>query len=278
MGSDTSTGYRVGASLGDCSSQAGKRTCGRSFPICRALKSLHSPSCWRSSHPDDRRKAVHKRLPIIAGLISLLGSPATLWTQEGPATQYRQGLWIGAGIGPSHAQMDCSLCGSLSANDAWKGGTGYGGFFAIGGTPRSNLLLGGELNVYFRSSSTQEWDELFGREYTLERETLLGTAAFVVQFYPLSAAPAFLKGGVGLGHYALLTRSQVMGGMLEFSHDSNGWALQAGAGYDLLLNRRLALVPFASVVQLFTESAQWEGGSGPSNPRYVQFGVGLHRY
>jgi hypothetical protein len=217
---------------------------------------------------------VNKLLLIGAAVVSLVGSPATLWTQEG----YREGLWMAAGGGPGYAQIDCSRCGFLSTDDAWHGGTGWGGYLAVGSTYGSHLLYGGELNAYLRSSSTRVWDSLYGRERTLERETLLGTAALLVQFYPHSATPAFLKAGLGYGHYALGTRSHLPGGVVDWSHDSSGGALQAGAGYDLLLNRRIALVPFASIVQLLTRSAEWVEGAGPSNPRYVQIGVGVHRY
>jgi hypothetical protein len=216
---------------------------------------------------------VHRRLLISGGCLILLGTPATLWAQE-----HRQGLWVGAGVGPAFSQIDCSRCGPLFEGDAWAGGTGYGGFLALGGTVGPNLLIGGELNTYLRSSTSRAWDSLFVRESSLEREAILGTVALVAQFYPVSGGPAFLKGGVGFGHYGLGTRSQLPLGEVQWSHDSSGWALQAGLGYDLLLSARVAMVPFANVVQLSTKGVEWVGGSGPTSPRYVQLGVGIYRY
>jgi hypothetical protein len=58
--------------------------------------------------------------------------------------------------------------------------------------------------------------------------------------------------------------------------------VQAGVGYDLLLTRRFALVPFANVAQMFAESVEGLGFDevvvGPSNPRYLQLGLGFQWY
>jgi hypothetical protein len=217
---------------------------------------------------------VSRRLLINGGCLLLLCIPATLWAQEGR----RQGFWIGAGAGPAFAQIDCNRCGPLFEGDAWAGGTGYGGFLAMGGTAGPNLLIGGEVNAYLRSSTSRVWDSFYARDSSLEREAILGTVALVAQFYPISGAPAFLKGGFGFGHYELGTRSQLPLGEVQWSHDSSGWALQAGLGYDLLLSAQTAVVPFANVVQLSTKGVEWVGGSGPTSPRYVQLGIGLYRY
>jgi hypothetical protein len=222
---------------------------------------------------------VHARILATLGFVCLLAAPQGLSAQDdAPAAPYRQGFWIGFGLGPGHTQSACSRCGPLAAGDAWEGGTGLGMYIAAGGTPRPNLLVGGEINGYYRESSSGA--------ILQEREMVFATASVVSQWYPWRDAPIFLKGGAGFASYQLIDRSHssVWGDRLvyETTIESPGWALQAGVGYDLLLTRRFALVPFANVVQVFAEGVEGsvfdEVVVGPSNPRYLQFGLGFQWY
>jgi hypothetical protein len=226
---------------------------------------------------------VHARILATLGFVCLLAAPQGLSAQDdAPAAPYRQGFWIGFGLGPGHTQSACSRCGPLAAGDAWEGGTGLGMYIAAGGTPRPNLLVGGEINGYYRESSST-----LGAE-TREREMVFATLSVVAQYYPVRDSRLFLKGAAGFGTYALLDRHRQPGWsqsrelVLENTIESPGWALQAGVGYDLLLTRRFALVPFANVVQVFAEGVEGsvfdEVVVGPSNPRYLQFGLGFQWY
>jgi hypothetical protein len=62
-----------------------------------------------------------------------------------------------------------------------------------------------------------------------------------------------VKVGAGAGAYnlgrLLLPRLSFFG-LTSAGYDAIGYALHAGAGYDLMLTTRLALVPFANVVQI----------------------------
>jgi hypothetical protein len=174
----------------------------------------------------------------------------------------REGFWIGFGIGATHARIDCSSCGPLLPDDPWEGGSGVGWYFALGGTLRPNVLLGGELNLYGKRNDAQQ------------RDATLGALSAVLQYYPLGASGFYLKGGAGLGA-SLMAGG---GGLIE----SGGWAAQGGVGYDVRIGRRFALTPFANIVQVFSEGDagrnQGVPARGPPKPRYGQFGLGFHWY
>jgi hypothetical protein len=178
------------------------------------------------------------------------------------AQEYREGFWIGVGMGAAHGQIDCSRCGPLLPDDPWEGGGGFGLYVAMGGTAGANLLVGGELNLYGKRNSAQQRDA-----------TLAGLLA-VVQFYPVAAPGLYLKGGAGFGSSMMAGG----GGLIE----SGGWAMQGGAGYDVHLRGRFALAPFANVVQIFSQGAmgrdQGAPAQGPRNPRYLQLGIGAGWY
>jgi hypothetical protein len=212
------------------------------------------------------------RTPVIA-VAALLGFVAVtppLAAQDAPAGEYRQGFWIGFGLGPGHGQMNCRACEPLPAHDPWSGGSGYTGYFALGGTPRPNLLLGAELNGYSRMSSSSD------------NEANLISLSLVAQYYP-SPSRAFVKVGAGAGAYNLVDYYYLDSffGLTSAGYDAIGYALHAGAGYDIMLTSRLALVPFANVVQILARDDPDPATGvrrGPSNPRFAQLGIGLHWY
>jgi hypothetical protein len=81
--------------------------------------------------------------PVLLGLLA--AQPA--WGQNDLA---RRGFWIGFGVGPGFAWLDCEECGPVGASGPWEGGAGAYLSFALGGTVRSNLLLGGEVSGWAR--------------------------------------------------------------------------------------------------------------------------------
>jgi hypothetical protein len=216
------------------------------------------------------------RMLFAAALFSLVLAPLSLTAQEAPDQRYREGFWIGFGLGPAHAQLNCSGCGALPPSDPLNGGAGFSGYLALGGTLRPDLLIGGEISVYSKEGGQQTWSE---------REVVVASTTVVLQYYPAGDSRFFVKGGAGLGHYYVqeyyLNSFWGRTASSDREYETSGFAVKGGAGYDLLLTRRIALVPSANAVQILAsgEKNRAAGASrGPSNPRYVEFGVGLHWY
>jgi hypothetical protein len=208
---------------------------------------------------------------LTAALLCLLGSPTLLLTQGPPDEAYRQGFWVGFGLGPGYAQIDCSMCGQRPANDPWDGGVGLTGYLAMGGTPRSNLLLGGEVSTWSQA--------LAGTDRSADVFSLTMTT----QYYPRTASRLFVKAGAGFGYYSLVSHYSPHSffGRTSSGLESGGWAVHGGTGYDFLVGRRLALVPSATLVQTLTSGLRdmtTGAALSPSNPRYMQFSMGLHWY
>jgi hypothetical protein len=184
---------------------------------------------------------------------------------------YRDGFWVAIGTGPAYAQIDCSACGSRPAGDPWDGGSGWTGYAALGGTLRQNLLVGAELNSYYKGSSSSE------------RDATLGTLTLAVQYYPDAASRVFVKAGAGLGFYSLVSHYYLDSfmGRTASGLDSFGFAAQAGVGYDVMLTKNLALVPSANIVQVLARGERDDvtgAALAPSHPRFLQVGIGFHWY
>jgi hypothetical protein len=215
------------------------------------------------------------RMLLAAALFSLVLLPPSLVAQEAPSEGYREGFWIGFGLGPGHAQLNCSRCGTLSPDDPLNGGTGFSGHLALGAALRPNLLIGGEISVYSKEGGQQTWSE---------REVVVASNTVVLQYYPAGDSKLFVKGGVGFGYYYVQKYhlDSFMGRTASGrEYETDGVAVQGGVGYDLLLTRRFALVPFVSAVQVLAvaEKDRTAGVSrGPSNPRYLHFGLGVQWY
>jgi hypothetical protein len=207
--------------------------------------------------------SINPCLLIFFSVLLLSGAGMPLLAQSGVANQpLRSRFWIGFGAGAAWSSIDCGSCGPLLPNDPWEGGSGFGWYLAMGGTLQPNILVGGELNMYGNRNSEQQ------------RDATLGGLSAVLQYYPLPASELYLKGGAGL------VASILAGGpgLIE----SGGWMAQVGAGYDVRSGRRFAISPFATFVQVLSEGAEGRNqgvpAQGPRNPRYLQFGVGLHWY
>ncbi|HEV2131051.1 MAG TPA: hypothetical protein VGR27_08110 [Longimicrobiaceae bacterium] len=200
-------------------------------------------------------------LLVVAGTLAL----TPLSAQEAPTdSPRREGFWASFGLGAGNGRINCRPCDPepLDRNDPWTGGNGVSGYVAAGAALRPNLLIGGEANLWARWSGSQE------------RDATLALLSFITQYYPLqrSGLPdLYLKGGLGAG-------LSVLGGgdaMIE----GGGWGVQLGTGYDVRLRNRVALSPFANVVQIFAPGAAGDNQNqfvtGPRNPRYAQIGVGV---
>ncbi len=185
--------------------------------------------------------------------------------QESPRPA-RAGVWAGAGFGVARNNLKCTGCTSTGSDDAWKGGSGGGAYFAAGRAFSQQVLAGIELGVSGTSGG--------GRSATLFNLLLVG------HYYPRAEGNFYIKGGIGPATYSLSGPYQGLGGGVEAS----GWAAQVGVGYDIRVRQRFALAPYASIAGTTVRqgSINVSGSAGPvtrlNNSVVAQLGLGLRRY
>lgn len=156
----------------------------------------------------------------------------------------RRGFWFGLGAGAGGESNDVA-------------GPGYSNAFY---QPTISLRAGGTVNPHFRlGGEVLSWFDEQG-DATASLTSLL----FVAQYYPLSAAGLYLKGGVGLGRNAV----DFDGG---FDVGDTGFAGLIGAGLELRLGGRFYLNP---AVDLVGHSYNSRVG-GDYTERLVNFGLGV---
>src|SRR5262245_57417900 len=121
------------------------------------------------SHPAHIRRVCMRAAWSGLALVGL--TAGSLAAQDAPR---RKGFWIGFGLGPG-----VNLAQNLDDKSVW-GGSGY---LRLGGTPKANLLLGGEAIGW-----TVDY-----KDVNLSR----GNVQFVMQWYPNVRSGFYLKGGIG---------------------------------------------------------------------------------
>ncbi len=154
------------------------------------------------------------RVPLLAVLICLIAGPAAA-----QSPQIREGFWISGGLGYGSLDIGCDGCES----DRQSGLTAR---LALGGTARSDLLLGAELEGWHK--------EVDGVDISF------GHLSGVAYWYPMPAAGFFVKGGAGVAR--LGTDAGPLG-----DESDTGIALHAAAGYDVRVGRKLSVTPVAGV-------------------------------
>jgi hypothetical protein len=182
--------------------------------------------------------------------VGVTALPLTAFSQQAPPGLVelkegtRRGFWFGLGVGAGGESNDVA-------------GPGYSDLFyqptislRAGGTVGSHLRLGGEVLSWF----DEEHDAVAS----------LSSVLFVAQFYPLSSAGLYLKGGLGIGRNAIDFND-------GFNVGDTGFAGLVGAGYELRLGRRLYLNP---TVDLVGHSYSGRLGGGYTE-RLVNFGLGV---
>lgn len=183
-------------------------------------------------------------------LLILVGAPPVA-AQEAPrglavvSEGARRGFWVGLGLGAGGESFDL------------RDGLGYSEelyrptvSLRLGGTVSQHLRLGGEALVWV--------NEEHGSEESLSSLLVIG------QFYPVSTAGLYLKGGVGLG------RNEV-----DFldgrGFGDTGFAGLLGAGWEVRVGRRWFINPAVDLV----EHRYTGRGDERYRERLVNFGLGV---
>lgn len=187
---------------------------------------------------------MHRSIVVGVVMLALVGS--TAHAQE---KHRRQGFWLGFGLGPG-----VNLSEGLDGEKLW-GGNGY---LRLGGTPKRNLLLGGEAIGW----------AVDHRNVTLSR----GNVHFVALLYPNVRSGFYLKGGVG---GAQIARSRVQGNT-RTSTTKGGFGAGFGLGYELQIGRNLYLVPATDfLLQVFEKDTDPVLGEIPGSNTLLLFTLGL---
>ena len=185
----------------------------------------------------------------LAAVGTLTLSAVQLASAQDPRT--RHGFWGAFGLGYGANSLSCGS--GCSFNSDTKGG-GVTASIKMGGTPKSSVRLGGEVNV---------WVKDVGSGVT---ETV-GNVSAAVYLYPSPRNGFFVKGGVGLASFQLSQGNS--------SVSADGLGLLAGLGYDIRLGNKVSLSPIANVY--FGRDGDLKDGSTVVIPaiKHAIFDLGL---
>jgi hypothetical protein len=191
---------------------------------------------------------------------------APLEAQENSVHE-RRGVWGVIGFGSARNDLACEGCVFKSADDGWRGGSGSGAVYGVGGTFTPRWLAGVEFNATGRGAGT--WTE---------RGSTLFMLLAVAQFYPRAHGGAHLTLAIGPVSAGL---SGEGGGAENY-----GRAARAGAGYDIRFRwmRSIAVTPYLSytVTRLREGVARTSGNgtgiTGLDNRQITQTGIALRWY
>ncbi len=168
------------------------------------------------------------RSAILAVALPMLVAPALHAQQPRPGIvdvsgRSRHGFWGSLGFGAGSEAVDLKNDG-LGYSDQLTEPTMQ---LRLGGTLNQSLRLGAELSSWFHTIHDQNGASAV--------ESVGGLFA-IAQFYPLSRAGLYLKGGLGFGRSAVAYQ----GGP---TISDVGFAAVLGLGYDIRLGRHFALTP-----------------------------------
>lgn len=158
----------------------------------------------------------------------------------------RGGFWLGLGVGAGGETFNVAGDGFGYAEYLYRPTVSV----KLGGTPGAHWRLGGELMAWINDEGHQT-------------ETLT-SVLFIGQFYPISAAGLYLKGGLGVGRAEVRFDDGVGIG-------DTGFAGLLGAGYEVRLSRKVYLVPAVDLVQHNYESRRFDD----YRERLVNFSLGV---
>ncbi|MGZ8376749.1 MAG: hypothetical protein ACXW0Z_05845 [Gemmatirosa sp.] len=213
-----------------------------------------------------------RTLRVVAFAASLVSAPAAGLAQSAPPvappgpTRDHEGFWIGVGAGTGYQSIDCGACGPAPLPAKWNSGRSGGAYLAMGGTLRSNVLLGGEFAFNINSGE--------------DVSAAVSHLGVVAQLYPTRERRLFVRVGLGVG--GALLEDPTIGFPEGEELESTGITVKAGLGYDVRFGGRFALTPYVDVVQTLSEGsiATVDGRRyrGPDNPAVLQAGLSFHWY
>jgi Outer membrane protein beta-barrel domain len=175
---------------------------------------------------------------IITGALTVVALGLTASPVAAQHAQTREGFWAGVGMGWGSFGLSCDACDGLERTGS------YSGYVKLGGTLRSNLLLGAEVNGWTKSEEGA----------TIE----FGNASAAAYWYPTLESGMFVKGGLG---YSRMAADNGGDGASD-----GGFGLLAGVGFDMRVGGNTSLTP---VLNYFRGS--FEGGSAD----VFQIGLGV---
>jgi len=180
----------------------------------------------------------------------------------GPASQSRQGFWMGAGLGQGYTDLACGICGGERETG------GLSGYLRAGGTVSEKLLIGGEFTAWRRSQE--------------DLGELLGTLSASAWWYPKPQHGWYLKLGAGLARFRASENED------EEHLVSQNFALLVGSGYEMRVNPVLSIVPFVNLAATPSGNLNREitrdGGYSASRVAsdakllVIQVGIGVTRH
>ncbi len=186
------------------------------------------------------------RRSVWSSLLLVVLTVAPLSAQNTPN---RKGFWLGFGLGAG-----VNLAQGMDEKSLW-GGSGY---LRLGGTPKANLLLGGEAIGW-----TVDY-----KGVNLSR----GNVHFVTVWYPNVTSGFYLKGGIGGASISRRTES----GNSETTTTKGGFGLGLGTGYEVKIGRNIYLVPSADLLlQFFEKDTDPVLGDIPGHNSLLLFNLGL---
>ena len=174
-----------------------------------------------------------RRLVLALVAVALVGTSSTLAAQgrrdrdrglvEVGSTGIRGGFFISGGLGAGRESFKFE--DELDYSEPLTKPTLT---IRLGGTPNSNVRLGGEIFAW--GNEVPETDEQLGGMESFS--TIMGT----IQFYPAPSQGLYLKGGGGIA-------------MSSFDEDfgptttETGFGWTIGAGYEIPVSRKVAIAP-----------------------------------
>jgi hypothetical protein len=186
------------------------------------------------------------RCSLLAGLLLTSLVTVPLAAQD---ERTHKGFWIGFGLGAG-----VNLPAGLDDKSLW-GGNGY---LRLGGTPKQQLLLGGEVIGW----------TVDNRNVTLNR----GNAHFVAMYYPSAKSSFYLKGGIGGASIGRESNA----GSTRTTTTKGGFGAGAGLGYEIRIGRNIYLVPAADFLfQAFKKEIDPVLGPVPGTNTLLLFNLGL---
>jgi len=191
-----------------------------------------------------------RSLLIVPFALATLALPSRAAAQRA-APPPSPSLWISGGLAAAWLRVSCSICSS-------DRGTALSAYIGLGGSAGRRTLVGAEATGRFKRDGGV-------------RETVWSFNA-VMYWYPNPRRRLFWKTGAGVQLYRLEDGQDVL--------TANPFGVQVGIGWERPLNRRLRLVPSATL-----HIASWGGGlkfNGASSVgdvalTMVQVGVGVTR-